>query len=198
MRNAVLPGTAGPLTTGGTVMEQEDAAPVRAAQGGDAARTRRLALALLLRLSAAAAALTVLLGVVLLVTQARGQDMFPAIKDGDLLIAYRLQRRWRQDDIVLYRQGDTLCVGRVAAAGGDVVLLDDSGELRVNGTLHTGEIPYATYPAEGLTYPYTVPEGYLFLLCDHRTQGRDSRHFGAVPEDSVAGKVITLLRRRGL
>ena len=79
-----------------------------------------------------------------------------------------------------------------------MVLLDDSGELRVNGTLYTGEIPYATYPAEGLTYPYTVPEGYLFLLCDHRTQGRDSRHFGAVPEDSVAGKVITLLRRRGL
>ena len=87
---------------------------------------------------------------------------------------------------------------RVFLDPGDVVLLDDSGELRVNGTLHTGEIPYATYPAEGLTYPYTVPEGYLFLLCDHRTQGRDSRHFGAVPEDSVAGKVITLLRRRGL
>lgn len=179
-------------------MEQGDITPVRALQGEDAARTRRLALSLLLRLAAAAAALAVLLGVVLLVTQARGQDMFPAVKDGDLLIAYRLQRRWVQDDVVLYRQGDALRVGRVAAVGGDVVLLDDSGELRVNGTLHTGEVPYTTYPAEGLTYPYTVPEGCLFLLCDYRTQGQDSRHFGAVPEDSVAGKVITLLRRRGL
>ncbi len=71
----------------------------------DAARTRRLAL--LPRLAAAAAALAVLLGVVLLVTQARGQNMFPAVKDGDLLIAYRLQRRWAQDDLVLYRQGET-------------------------------------------------------------------------------------------
>ena len=29
---------------------------------------------------------------VLLVTQAKGQNMFPAVKDGDLVIAYRLQR----------------------------------------------------------------------------------------------------------
>ena len=85
-------------------MEKGDAVPVRASQGEDAARVRRLALSLLLRLAAAAAALAVLLGVVLLVTQARGQDMFPAVKDGDLLVAYRLQRRWAQDDVVLYRQ----------------------------------------------------------------------------------------------
>ena len=45
---------------------------------------------------------------------------------------------------------------------------------------------------------YTVPEGCLFLLNDCRTQGEDSRHFGGVPEKNVAGKVITLLRRRGL
>lgn len=194
-----MPGTAGPLTTGGTVMEQGDAAPVRAAQGGDAARTRRLALALLLRLAAAAAALTVLLGVVLLVTQARGQDMFPAVKDGAICSSPTGCSAGGDRTISCCTGRGIRCAwGRVAAAGGDVVLLDDSGELRVNGTLHTGEIPYATYPAEGLTYPYTVPEGHLFLLCDHRTQGRDSRHFGAVPEDSVAGKVITLLRRRGL
>lgn len=176
-------------------MGEEKTAPPREA---GRRQTRRLALALLLRLAAVGAALALLLGVVLLVTQAEGQDMFPAVKDGDLLIAYRLQRRWAQDDVVVYRQGDALRVGRVAAVGGDVVTLDDSGELRVNGTLHTGEILYPTYPAQGLTYPYTVPEGSLFLLNDYRTQGRDSRHFGAIPEGDAAGKVITLLRRRGL
>ena len=155
-----------------------------------AQRDRRLALSLLTRLAAAAAALTVLLGVVLLVTQAEGQDMFPAVKDGDLLIAYRLQRRWAQDDLVR--------LGRVAAVGGDVVMLEEDGTLRVNGTLHAGEVLYPTYPAGGVTYPYTVPEGCLFILNDYRTHGRDSRHFGAVPQQDAAGKVITLLRRRGL
>ena len=76
-RNAVPQGTARPR-------------PPRTAE--ERQRDRRLALSLLTRLAAAAAALTVLLGVVLLVTQAEGQDMFPAVKDGDLLIAYRLQR----------------------------------------------------------------------------------------------------------
>ena len=139
-----------------------------------------------------------LLGVVLLVTQAEGQDMFPAVKDGDLLIAYRLQRRWAQDDLVLYRQEGVLRLGRVAAVGGDVVMLEEDGTLRVNGTLHAGEVLYPTYPVGGVTYPYTVPEGCLFILNDYRTHGRDSRHFGAVPQQDAAGKVITLLRRRGL
>lgn len=80
-RNAVSQGPARPR-------------PPRTAE--ERQRDRRLALSLLTRLAAAAAALTVLLGVVLLVTQAEGQDMFPAVKDGDLLIAYRLQRRWRR------------------------------------------------------------------------------------------------------
>jgi len=163
-RNAVPQGTARPR-------------PPRTAE--ERQRDRRLALSLLTRLAAAAAALTVLLGVVLLVTQAEGQDMFPAVKDGDLLIAYRLQRRWAQDDLVLYRQ-------------------EGDGTLRVNGTLHAGEVLYPTYPAGGVTYPYTVPEGCLFILNDYRTHGRDSRHFGAVPQQDAAGKVITLLRRRGL
>ena len=105
-RNAVPQGTARPR-------------PPRTAE--ERQRDRRLALSLLTRLAAAAAALTVLLGVVLLVTQAEGQDMFPAVKDGDLLIAYRLQRRWAQDDLVLYRQEGVLRLGRVAAVGGGMV-----------------------------------------------------------------------------
>ena len=158
----------------------------------------RLAPSLLRGLGAAAEALRVLRGVVLLVPRGGGQDMFPAVKDGDLLIAYRLQRRWAQDDLVLYRQEGVLRLGRVAAVGGDVVMLEEDGTLRVNGTLHAGEVLYPTYPAGGVTYPYTVPEGCLFILNDYRTRGRDSRHFGAVPQQDAAGKVITLLRRRGL
>ena len=174
-RNAVPQGTARPR-------------PPRTAE--ERQRDRRLALSLLTRLAAAAAALTVLLGVVLLVTQAEGQEMFPAVKDGE--------RRWAQDDLVLYRQEGVLRLGRVAAVGGDVVMLEEDGTLRVNGTLHAGEVLYPTYPVGGVTYPYTVPEGCLFILNDYRTHGRDSRHFGAVPQQDAAGKVITLLRRRGL
>jgi len=38
----------------------------------------------------------------------------------------------------------------------------------------------------------------VFILGDYRTQSEDSRDFGAVPLDDIAGKVITVLRRRSL
>lgn len=82
----------------------------------------------------------------------------------------------------------------------DVVTIDDTGSLTVNGTTQTGEILYPTYPDEdgSLTYPYTVPENCVFVLGDYRTRATDSRLLGAVSLDQVEGKVITILRRRGL
>ena len=105
----------------------------------------------------------------------------------DRRLALSLLTRLAQDDLVLYRQEGVLRLGRVAAVGGDVVMLEEDGTLRVNGTLHAGEVLYPTYPAGGVTYPYTVPEGCLFILNDYRTHGRDSRHFGAVPQQAAAG-----------
>jgi signal peptidase I len=49
-----------------------------------------------------------------------------------------------------------------------------------------------------VTYPYTVGEDSYFILCDYRTAGVDSRSYGAVQQDELDGKVITLLRRRGV
>lgn len=135
---------------------------------------------------------------VFLLTRAGGNDMFPAVKDGDLLLAFRLQRSLAQNDVVVYSAGGKTRVGRILASGGDVVYLDGSGRLLVNGTEQTGEILYPTYPKEGLNYPLSIPEGQVFVLGDYRTQGKDSRDFGPVPREEILGKVITLLRRRGL
>ena len=76
--------------------------------------------------------------------------------------------------------------------------MNDSGTFLVNGTTQGGEILYPTYPKEGLEYPHRVPEGHVFILGDYRTQARDSRDFGAVPLKDIEGKVITIIRRRGL
>ena len=39
-------------------------------------------------------------------------------------------------------------------------------------------------------YPYTVPEGGLWVMGDNRTNSQDSRYFGAIKESSVTGKAI--------
>lgn len=96
---------------------------------------------------------------VFLLTQAKGSSMFPAVKDGDLLICYRLQKTYAKNDVVVYTQGGKLRVGRILGREGDLVALDDSGTLVVNGAVQSGEILYPTYAKDALEYPYTVPEG---------------------------------------
>lgn len=140
----------------------------------------------------------VMLTKIFLITQAVGNDMFPSVKDGDLIIGYRLQQEYVKDDVVVYTVNGERHVGRVAARATDVVTLDDSGTLLVNGTAQGGEIIYPTYAKEGLEYPYTVPEGQVFILGDYRTQTADSRDFGSIQTGNIEGKVITILRRRGL
>ena len=135
---------------------------------------------------------------VFLITQVSGNAMFPAVKDGDLVIALRIQQEYVKNDVVVYSADDETHIGRIVARETDVVTLDDSGKLLVNGTNQTGEILYPTYAKEGLTYPYAVPEGHVFVLGDYRTQTEDSRDFGPIPMENVQGKVITILRRRGL
>ena len=138
----------------------------------------------------------ILFAEVLLITQMKGQDMFPAVKDGDLVIAYRLQKEYAKGDIVVCEIDGRRYIARVAAVETDVINIGESGSLTVNGANQENEIVYPTYGREMLTYPYQVPEGHVFLLGDHRTEAIDSRDFGPVPVQKICGKVITILRRR--
>ena len=179
--------------------------PTTIPKPGDVIRRRRMNLlvsqsylSLLLRCILLAAVIFVMLNHVFLITQMKGNGMYPALEDGDLILAYRLQKEYTKNDVVVYQAEGQLQLGRILGRGGDVISMDDSGSLRVNGTTQGGEILYPTYPREGAEYPYVVPEGHFYLMGDYRTQTKDSRDFGPIPEDALQGKVITLLRRRGI
>ena len=133
----------------------------------NAAQDRRDALGLLGRVVVLAAAAWVLFTQVFLLTQASGNSMFPAVKDGDLLIGYRLQGTYAKNDVVLYEHDGKLRVGRIAARESDVIRMDDSGTLVVNGSAQSGEILYPTYAKDEIEYPYTVPTGSFFILGDY-------------------------------
>ncbi|MGN0704937.1 MAG: signal peptidase I [Lentihominibacter sp.] len=153
---------------------------------------------LALKVILVAAAGIVLFTQVLTVTIANGQGMFPSIKDGDLVVALRINRGYEQNDVVVYRQDGVRKIGRVAGKAYDLVYMDDSGSLLVNGMSETGEILYPTYAKEGVTYPLQLAEDEIFVLGDYRTKSEDSRDYGAISENEVDGKVIIIIRRRGL
>lgn len=164
----------------------------------NAAELRRDYLWLLLKIAGLLLIGWLLFTQVFFVAQTSGNDMFPAVKDGDLLIGYRLQKTYLKDDVVVYEADGKLRTGRILGRESDVITMDDSGTLLVNGTVQGGEILFPTYAKEGIEYPYTVPEGCVFVLGDYRTQAEDSRDFGCISLENVKAKVITILRRRGI
>jgi signal peptidase I len=125
--------------------------------------------------------------------------MYPRVRDGDLILYYRLEQDYQIGDVVAFNYIGYPRVGRIVAQGGDTVDLSTDGQLLVNGNVQQEEVFYATEPMNGdVTYPYTVEADSYFVLCDLRTASVDSRSFGAIPQTDLDGKVITLLRRRGI
>ena len=160
--------------------------------------TREGYVSLFLRIIGLGLAAYIIFTQVFLITQNHGLGMFPALKDGDLIIAFRLQQEYAKNDVVVYTVDGKQEVGRIVANSDDVVTIEENGTLRVNGTAQSGEILYPTYPKSEIEYPYRVPEGHVFILGDYRTNTRDSRDYGPVSKVDFEGKVITILRRRGL
>jgi len=157
---------------------------------------------LLIRIITIAVICWLIFNYVFLITRCHGQGMFPAVKDGDLCVIFRngistmLRQKLSQDDVIAYKVDGRRYFGRVIAAAGDIVMLGDS--VTVNGTPQSNEILFPTEAGGKLDYPYEVPEGTVFVMGDYRTNTVDSRDFGPIPLEDVEGKVITLLRRRGI
>lgn len=124
-----------------------------------------------------------------------GNKMFPAVRDGDFAVFYRIGEPY-VGDVVLYETDDGLQVGRVVAYGTQTVDFLDGSGYTVNDYVPSEEIPYPTEGGDCLTYPVQVPEGSVFLLNDFRPDLSDSRTYGVVSADQVQGKLLFLFRRR--
>lgn len=144
--------------------------------------------------------LWLLFGVFFGITPMRGSDMFPRISAGDLLLYYRLEKNYNSEDILVFKKQGKLSTGRVVAHGGDSVEITGEGELKVNGNVVVeSNVFYKTYPyGKKVKYPLKLKNGEVFLLCDYREGGKDSRYFGAISKKEIKGKVITVLRRSNL
>lgn len=159
--------------------------------------TKQLLIGLLVKIAVTAALVWAVLTFVLGISVHYGNNMHPAVHDGDLLVSFRLQKPFI-NAVVLYRMDGKTQVGRVIALEGSVVDIAENGSLTVNGVFPSEEIFYATYQADGssITFPYTVEPGKVFILNDFRSDTNDSRLFGAVDRKDLKGPMLFTMRRR--
>ncbi|GAA2196828.1 signal peptidase I [Streptomyces bangladeshensis] len=92
-------------------------------------------------------------------------------------------------------------IKRVIGVGGDTVECKGSGPLKVNGKalnepyVYPGNTP-CSVDDQGGQFKVKVPEGFIWVMGDHRQNSRDSRYnqsdrnHGMVPVDKVVGRAI--------
>jgi signal peptidase I len=150
--------------------------------------------------------LTALLFVMLIFTlvgmviSVHGESMIPTLEGGDRLVTIRMFREPQYDDIVVitnpgYRNNPL--IKRVIATAGQTIDFDpENNRVVVDGqTLKEAYIAEQMdmFFAEGTNkYPYTVPEGHVFVMGDNRNNSWDSRidEVGAVDERYILGRVL--------
>ena len=133
------------------------------------------------------------------------KSMTDTMMVGDRVIGEKLSYRTRTPEageIVTFvdpKDSSQILIKRVIATAGQTVELRD-GHVVVDGSVldepYTEGKPseplsgHAASLDEDVSFPYTVPEGCVWVMGDNRTNSLDSRYFGAVPIASITSHAV--------
>ena len=128
------------------------------------------------------------------VARVEGQSMAPTLQDQDRLIvnklAYRLGEPQIGDIVMLYYPNDPKksFVKRVIGAEGNTIRIVN-GKVYRNDVLMDDSFVPEEYKSHDDWGPEVIPEGYYFVMGDHRNNSSDSRHWRFVPKKYIIGRV---------
>ena len=116
-----------------------------------------------------------------------GDSMKNTLKNGDILLLYKLGSINRLDIIVLDEEKDNeKIIKRVIGLPGETVVIK-KGKIYINDKVIDDEYAY------GETSDYdkvTLEDDEYFILGDNRLISKDSRYFGPIKKSEIKGKIV--------
>ena len=116
-----------------------------------------------------------------------GDSMKNTLKNGDILLLYKLSSIDRFDIIVLDEEKDNeKIIKRVIGLPGETVAIK-KGKIYINDKVIDDEYAY------GETSDFdkvTLADDQYFILGDNRLISKDSRYFGPIKENEIKGKIV--------
>ena len=162
---------------------------------GPPGRGDRIARKLWIPLLVALALLLAIFWVFFTPVRIEGDSMLPGLQDDDRVLATRDYTDPVRGDIVRIQhlgpdgQVDDRVIKRVVALAGDTVEIA-SGQAFVNGDSIDDSDDVILADDDVSVAEVVVPDGYVYVLGDNRPISLDSRFFGPVPLEAVAGRVV--------
>jgi signal peptidase I len=166
---------------------------------GDALRSGRFVdegVAWIKTLASAAVYATLIVTFVFQVARVDGQSMAPTLQDQDRLIVNKfaylsaIGEPQVGDIVMLYypNDPDKSFVKRVIAKPNQRVRIV-AGKVYVNDIPVDDSFVPEQYRSHDDWGPGVIPEGYYFVMGDHRNSSSDSRYWGFVPKKYIIGRV---------
>lgn len=122
-----------------------------------------------------------------------GQSMEPTLHEGEYVLvnklAYYLDEPERGDIIVMHHNAERDFIKRIIGLPGDNILIDNNRDVFVNGTKLNEPYLSDRPPSSG---SWTVPDGAYFVMGDNRPNSSDSRSWGFLEADQIAGKAAAI------
>ena len=125
----------------------------------------------------------------------RGNSMFPALKNGDILIGQKTNKINKNDIVVLKNDFDETIIKRITYMPGEtyytisrIVAHDCIQEMVDKNTFEN--IKLHKKSKNIIAIKDIVPLGKYFITGDNKNNSDDSRRFGSVEKSSILYKII--------
>lgn len=132
------------------------------------------------------------------VTVVKGNDMSPALRDGDIVVYLKIGQEYGNTSIVIFEKDGKEYISRVAGTQGSTIGKTQSGMLTIDERVHpplpSEGLFYDTQAGKVLKYPIMLQQGELWLLGDNRPAAVDSRELGPISTKDVKGRLFTVIR----